>query len=232
MRIASLVLAVAVTLAWSACAQAQQAQGGLDSSAARIGYTIGQDFGANLKQSGIQLDLEALIRGLRDAATGAPSQLTEEQMQAAMEELDKVMAAQQAQQTTTDAKENLDEGQQFLANNAKQEGVTQLPSGLQYRILKEGDGATPTADSTVQTHYRGTLIDGTEFDSSYRRGEPATFGVGQVIAGWTEALQLMQVGDKWQIFVPANLAYGERGAGGTIGPNATLIFEIELLGIQ
>lgn len=232
MRFAIPAVAAALLLVMNASAHAQQAQGGLESSAARIGYTIGQDFGTNLKQSGIELDLEALIRGIRDAVAGNPSQLTDEQMQAAMAELDKIMAERQQQQMSTAAKDNLARGQQFLAENAKQEGVTVLPSGLQYRILKEGDGATPTAESVVQTHYRGTLIDGTEFDSSYRRGEPARFGVGQVIAGWTEALQLMQVGDKWQIFVPANLAYGEQGAGGAIGPNEALIFEIELLGVE
>lgn len=124
------------------------------------------------------------------------------------------------------------EGEKFLAENAKKPGVVTLPSGLQYKVLKEGTGATPTRKSTVTTHYKGTLIDGTEFDSSYSRGQPASFGVTQVIAGWTEALQLMKVGAQWELYLPSRLAYGERGAGGDIGPNETLIFLIELLNVR
>ena len=130
------------------------------------------------------------------------------------------------------AKENQEQGEAFLAENEKKEGVLTLPSGLQYQVVDAGTGDTPVATDTVVTHYRGTLIDGKEFDSSHRRGEPASFPVNRVIAGWTEALQLMQVGAKWELFIPPNLAYGERGAGREIGPNSTLIFEIELIGIQ
>ena len=130
------------------------------------------------------------------------------------------------------AKENQEQGETFLAENEKKEGVVALPSGLQYKVVDEGTGETPAATDTVVTHYRGTLIDGKEFDSSHRRGEPASFPVNRVIAGWTEALQLMQVGAKWELFIPPDLAYGERGAGREIGPHSTLIFEIELIGIQ
>ena len=128
--------------------------------------------------------------------------------------------------------ENQEQGETFLAENGKKEGVVSLPSGLQYKVVDEGTGETPAATDTVVTHYRGTLIDGKEFDSSHRRGEPANFPVNRVIAGWTEALQLMQVGAKWELFIPPDLAYGERGAGREIGPHSTLIFEIELIGIQ
>ena len=128
---------------------------------------------------------------------------------------------------------NQNEGETFLAENTKKDGVKTLPSGLQYKVVREGAGASPKATDKVTTHYRGTLLDGTEFDSSYRRNEPASFGVSQVIKGWQEALQLMKTGAKWQLFIPANLAYGEQGApGGTIGPNATLIFDIELISID
>jgi FKBP-type peptidyl-prolyl cis-trans isomerase FklB len=127
---------------------------------------------------------------------------------------------------------NVKEGETFLAANKKKEGVVTLPSGLQYKILKTGDGPKPTKDQTVKCHYRGTLIDGTEFDSSYKRGEPTEFPVGQVIKGWTEALQLMPVGSKWQLFIPSDLAYGPNGAGQMIGPNVTLIFDIELISIK
>ena len=131
-----------------------------------------------------------------------------------------------------EADKNMKEGETFLAENKNKEGVVTLPSGLQYKVITAGAGPTPKLTDTVTTHYRGTLIDGTEFDSSYKRNQPATFQVNGVIAGWTEALQLMHVGSKWQLFIPANLGYGARGAGGKIGPNATLIFDIELLAIK
>ena len=130
------------------------------------------------------------------------------------------------------AEENLSQGEAFLDENGKREGVITLPSGLQYEVMRDGNGDMPAATDTVVTHYRGTLIDGKEFDSSHRRGEPARFPVNRVIAGWTEALQLMKVGSKWKLFIPSSLAYGERGAGRAVGPNATLIFEVELLAIQ
>ena len=140
--------------------------------------------------------------------------------------------ARMAAKQNAEGGKNLKEGEAFLDENKKKEGVTTLPSGLQYKVLKSGAGKTPKATDKVTTHYRGTLIDGTVFDSSYDRGEPTTFPVGGVIRGWTEALQLMKEGDKWQLYVPAQLGYGERGAGGKIGPNTTLLFEIELLKVE
>jgi FKBP-type peptidyl-prolyl cis-trans isomerase FklB len=144
----------------------------------------------------------------------------------------KEMMAKQQELAKRLGEKNKKEGEAFLSENRKKEGIKALPSGLQYKVVKAGTGKKPKSTDTVTTHYRGTLIDGTEFDSSYRRGQPASFPVSGVIAGWTEALQLMEEGAKWQLFIPPNLAYGERGAGSQIGPNATLIFEIELISIQ
>ena len=147
-------------------------------------------------------------------------------------ELQKELMEKQAERNKQLAEKNKTEGEAFLAQNSKKEGVKTLPSGLQYKVIKEGTGKTPKADDTVVTNYRGTSIDGTEFDSSYKRGQPATFPVKGVIAGWTEALQLMKEGSKWELFIPSNLAYGERGAGNFIGPNAALVFEIELITVK
>jgi FKBP-type peptidyl-prolyl cis-trans isomerase FklB len=158
--------------------------------------------------------------------------LTEEQARTAIMELKKEIVQKQQEQMAALAGKNSAEGQAFLTKNKTAEGVVTLPSGLQYKILKAGEGKKPGLDDTVSCHYRGTLINGTEFDSSLKRNEPTSFPVKGVIKGWTEALQLMPVGSKWQLFVPPNLAYGERGAGGAIGPNATLIFEVELLSIK
>jgi len=158
--------------------------------------------------------------------------MTEEEIRESLSALQKELMEKQAEKTKLMGEKNKKEGEAFLAENKKKEGVVTLPSGLQYKVIKEGTGKQPSADATVETNYRGTLIDGTEFDSSYKRGQAATFPVNGVIAGWTEALQLMKEGAKWQLFVPANLAYGERGAGNVIGPNATLIFEVELISVK
>lgn len=198
----------------------------------KISYIIGQNIGRQMKNDELEIDVEVLARGLKDALAGAPSLLGEAEVQAAMQEFQQLMMAQDNDRAKTVSDKNKREGEEFLAANKAREGVVTLPSGLQYRVLQKGTGPSPKATDTVRTHYRGTLLDGTVFDSSYDRGQPASFGVNQVIAGWTEALQLMKVGDRWQVFVPASLAYGERGAGEDIGPNATLVFEIELLGIE
>ena len=181
----------------------------------KVSYIIGMDIGGNLKKQSIDIDPNILAKGIQDALGGAKSLLTDQEIQETMVAFQKEMMAKQAEV----AKKNKTEGESFLAENKKKEGVITLPSGLQYKIVKEGTGETPKLEDTVTVNYRGTLIDGTEFDSSYRRGQPATFSVKGVIAGWTEALQLMKVGSKWQLFVPSNLAYGERGAGRDIGPN-------------
>jgi FKBP-type peptidyl-prolyl cis-trans isomerase FklB len=198
----------------------------------RVSYGIGLNIGRDFKEQHINVDPDLLAQGIRDAMAGREPLLTDEQMQQAMMEFQQEMMAAQEKRMTEQTTKNQQEGEAFLAENAKKEGVIVLPSGLQYRVLEEGTGKSPTAQSMVTVHYRGRLLDGTEFDSSYERGEPATFPVSGVIPGWTEALQLMRTGAKWELYIPANLAYGERGAGQVIGPNAVLLFEVELLEIK
>jgi len=206
-------------------------------------YSIGLNAGRNMKQSlqsqGVDIDLKLLQKGIADGINGAKPALSEEEMQSVMTDLRKEMmakqqemAAKQQEKMKETGEKNKKEGAAFLEENKKKEGVKTTSSGLQYKVITEGKGKSPKETDTVSVNYKGTLIDGTEFDSSYKRGQPATFGVNQVIKGWTEALQLMKEGSKWQLFIPGELAYGERGApGGQIGPNAVLIFEVELLSI-
>jgi FKBP-type peptidyl-prolyl cis-trans isomerase FklB len=198
----------------------------------KVSYIIGTDIAKNLKKQGIDIDPELLFKGLKDAFTDQKLLLSDEEIQQVMSAFQQKMMAQQSKKAGELAEKNQKEGEAFLAANKKKDSVITLPSGLQYKVIAEGAGKMPTLNDTVTTNYRGTLIDGTEFDNSYKRGEPATFPVSGVIPGWTEALQHMKVGAKWQLFVPSNLGYGERGAGQTIGPNATLIFEVELLSIK
>ena len=198
----------------------------------KVSYGIGMSVGMSLKRDGIDVDTDLLLKGVRDTLSGGKTLLSDEEFRATLAALQKDLMDKKAEAAKQIADKNKKEGEAFLAENKKKEGVVVLPSGLQYKVLKAGDGKSPTIDNTVETHYRGTLIDGTEFDSSYKRGQTVTFPVGGVIPGWTEALQKMKVGDKWQLFVPSNLAYGERGAGAQIGPNATLIFEVELVSIK
>ncbi|MHB8864912.1 MAG: FKBP-type peptidyl-prolyl cis-trans isomerase [Pirellulaceae bacterium] len=190
-------------------------------------YGIGFNIGQNLKQDELDINPALIARGLIDALAGNKPALTEEQIQKALEEFQKILDQQAAQRAGKAAQE----GEAFLAENAKQEGVKTLPSGLQYKVLKEGTGPSPKETDTVRTHYHGTFINGKVFDSSVERGEPAEFPVNRVIPGWTEALQLMKVGDKWQLFIPSKLAYGKRGSPGGIPADSTLIFEVELLEI-
>lgn len=187
-------------------------------------YGLGLMIGKNLKDDGLEVDLTLLTRGLKDALSGADPKLTEDEINVAVRAFQTAMRKQRAEKHKR-------EGEAFLAANKKKDGVVTLESGLQYKVLKKGDGATPKLNDTVRTHYHGTLINGDVFDSSVKRGEPISFPVGGVIRGWTEALQLMKVGSKWQLFVPSSLAYGAQGRPG-IAPNATLIFEVELLGIE
>jgi FKBP-type peptidyl-prolyl cis-trans isomerase FklB len=198
----------------------------------KVSYTIGINIGNNVKQLPMEVDLDILMKGFKDAFSGNKPQLSEEEMRTVMTAFQKEMASKQAEVMKSQGDKNKKEGETFLAENKKKDGVKTLASGLQYKVIKEGTGKIPKATDKVSTHYQGTLIDGTEFDSSYKRGEPATFPVNGVIPGWTEALQLMKVGSKWQLFIPSKLAYGEKGAGPKIGPNATLIFTIELLAIK
>jgi FKBP-type peptidyl-prolyl cis-trans isomerase len=201
----------------------------------KISYLLGMDNGKNIQSMDIDIDIAAFQKGLQDGLTNADPQLSEDQIAEAIAAFEAQMNAKreemqqvQQQQTQAQAEANLAEGSAFLTENGAKEGVVTTDSGLQYKVLVAGSGAIPTADSTVEVHYAGRLLDNTEFDSSIKRGVPAQFGVTQVIAGWTEALQLMPEGSKWELYIPANLAYGPGGTG-PIGPNATLIFEVELL---
>jgi len=198
----------------------------------KVSYAIGLNVGRNLKRDSLEVDTSILLRGIKDAMAGGKTLLTDDEVRQVMTTLQADLRKKQAEKMQAATEANKKEGETFLAANKDKDGVVTLPSGLQYKILKEGTGPKPTATDSVVCNYRGTLLDGTEFDSSYKRGQPATFPVNGVIKGWTEALELMSVGSKWQLFVPAELAYGLRGApGGTIGPNATLIFEVELISI-
>ena len=204
----------------------------LKSERERISYSLGVEMGNNLKRQGIDLDVTLLTRGMQDVLSGGTLLLGEAEVREAVMAFQKdLMAKQQEAQKAASAKARA-EGETFLAANAKKDGVVTLPSGLQFKVITQGSGASPQASDTVSVHYRGRLIDGTEFDSSYRRNEPASFRVGGVIAGWTEALQLMKVGAKWELTIPSKLAYGDRGNSNVIPPGATLVFEIELLAIQ
>lgn len=194
----------------------------------KYSYAIGFQIGTGLKRDNADVDVEAIKQGIMDVLSGSKTKVSMEEMQAA------VMEFQKAQQAAAEAKGEKAKaaGEKFLADNKKKKGVKTLDSGLQYKVIKEGKGPKPQASDSVVAHYKGTLIDGTEFDSSYSRGQPATFGVNQVIKGWQEILPMMSTGSKWQVYIPSDLAYGPRGAGGKIGPNETLVFEIELLEVK
>ncbi|MDX1735787.1 MAG: FKBP-type peptidyl-prolyl cis-trans isomerase [Halioglobus sp.] len=203
----------------------------LESFEQRLSYGIAFSVGQRMAADNIPLDSDAFLQGIDDALKGQQPRLTPEEMQQEMQTYQQQVMAERAEAQQALAGANQAAAETFLAENAAREGVVVTESGLQYEVLEAGEGAKPGADDTVEVHYRGTLVDGTEFDSSYSRGEPVTFGVGQVIAGWTEALQLMSVGSKYKLAIPADLAYGAGGAGQVIGPNAALLFEVELLSI-
>jgi FKBP-type peptidyl-prolyl cis-trans isomerase FklB len=192
----------------------------------KLSYALGMSMASSLLQSGFtNIDAESFTQAFKDIMNNADTLVTEQ-------EADRLIRSYFAERQQEMLSKNLQEGREFLAENAKREGVVTLPSGLQYEILTESDGPKPSLTDKVKCHYQGTLIDGTVFDSSIRRGQPAVFGVNQVIKGWVEALQLMSVGSKWRLFIPSELAYGEQGAGKDIQPNSTLIFDVELLGIE
>lgn len=198
----------------------------------RTSYSLGLDLGSRLKAQEVEIDPDIFEKGLRDAFSGAQPAMTEDEVKETLTELQKDLVAKQHQRHKELSEGNKKEGDAFLEANKKKEGVKALPSGLQYKVIAEGKGKSPKDTDMVTVHYQGMLIDGTEFDSSHKRGEPATFPVKGVIKGWTEALQLMKEGSKWQIFIPSELAYGERGAGNVIGPNAVLIFDVELISVK
>ena len=203
----------------------------LEDATARVNYSVGYQIGGDFKRQGVELNAQAIVKGIEDALAGGETLMTPQEMRTTLVELKKKVTADQRKQMQAAAEKNLAEGKAFLADNGKKEGVKTLPSGLQYRIIQEGSGKSPNPGDPVTVHYRGTLIDGSEFDSSYSRGQPATFKCDRVISGWKEALPMMKEGAKWQLVIPPELAYGQRGAGSKIPPNSTLIFEVELLSI-
>jgi FKBP-type peptidyl-prolyl cis-trans isomerase FklB len=220
---------VGVFLLFDVCYAGEKPE--LKDQKAKDSYSLGYQYGETFKKQGIEVDPEVFVTGMREALGGKEPLMSREEIRETISGLQKRVFVVQQQQLREKAARNLEEGKAFLAKNAKKKGVKTLPSGLQYRVITEGAGASPKAGDTVTVHYRGTFLDGTEFDSSYKRGEPASFQVDGVIAGWTEALQLMKTGSNWELFVPSELAYGERGMG-RIPPNSTLIFEVELIAVK
>ncbi len=198
---------------------------------AKASYAIGMNLGNSLKKQSVDVDANLVAQGVKDAMGTGKTLLTEDEANAALAVLQASLKEKQKAKMEQAAEKNRTDGAAFLAANKAKPGVVTLPSGLQYKIITEGTGPKPKLEDSVQCNYRGMLIDGKEFDSSYKRGQPTTFPVNRVIPGWTEALQLMPVGSKWQLYIPSNLGYGAQGAGGDIGPNSTLIFDIELLAI-
>ncbi len=240
MKFRRIVVMIAISAVLSLAGQAfAEDAAPLKDKKEKISYSIGVDIGTTMKRQPFEVDPDLLAKGIKDSVSGGKMLMTDNEVRTTLMDLQKELQAKQQEQMKGQQEQmkkagekNKKDGEAFLAANAKKDGVKVLPSGLQYKVIASGKGAMPKATDTVETNYRGTLIDGTEFDSSYKRGQAATFPVNRVIPGWTEALQLMKVGDKWQLFIPPNLGYGERGAGGDIGPNATLVFEVELLGIK
>ena len=224
------LIAALMVITFTSCEgqkKSKETDGKLATEIDSVSYGIGSTIGRNLMKDGLEaINVDLLAKGIKETFEGKDTSVLS--AEAAQAVITAYIQAKQAKMQEA----NIAKGKEFLDNNSKQSGVITLPSGLQYTIIKEGTGPKPTAEDKVSTHYHGTLIDGKVFDSSVERGEPVSFPVNGVIPGWTEALQLMPVGSKWKLFVPSNLAYGERGAGGDIGPNETLIFEVELLAIE
>lgn len=231
-KILTIVMAVVLisSLVWTACEKKAEEKITLETETDQISYIMGVQTGKQLKTVPFEVNPDAFAMGIKDILTGNELAMTEGEMgSASMKFQEKMMAQQQA--PSPDAQKNLDEANAFLEENAKKSGVKVLPSGLQYKVIKNGTGKNPEATSKVKVHYRGTLLNGKEFDSSYKRNAPAELMLNQVIPGWTEGLQLMKKGSKWQLFIPPNLGYGARGSGADIPANSALIFEIELLEI-
>jgi FKBP-type peptidyl-prolyl cis-trans isomerase FklB len=227
-----LTICLAAVLVASIGLAQDKAQPQLKDQKEKASYSIGHELGASLKKGNMDVNTDTLMKGLKDGLSGAKSLLTEEQIKETMTAFQKEMMEKQAAAQKEAGEKNAAAGEKFLAENKTKEGVKTTASGLQYKVLKEGSGESPKETDTVVTNYKGTLLDGTEFDSSYKRNEPATFPVNRVIKGWTEALLLMKPGSKYQLFIPSALGYGERGVGKDIGPNSMLIFEVELLSIK
>jgi FKBP-type peptidyl-prolyl cis-trans isomerase FklB len=214
------------------CGQGMQEVTVLDNAQDSISYSIGTDIGKNLKKGAYPINVAALAQGVSDVMAEKELLLTDEEVKEMLNLYRKEAQAAQKKVQSEQGEKNMSEGPKFLEENKTKEGVVVLESGLQYKVITEGSGKTPKATDKVSVHYKGTLLNGKEFDSSYKRNQPAEFPVNGVIKGWTEALQLMKEGSKWMLYIPSDLAYGARGAGGDIGPNATLIFEVELLEVK
>lgn len=233
MRYLSVVLAVMLAVGTVACQEKKIVKSDIKDFKDSVSYSIGFDIGKNLTKNNIPINPRVFYAALREAMEDTTQLLTQDEMMGCMQKLQEDMMKQQAKKSEGEAKGNKDAGKKFLEENAKKEGVVVLPSGLQYKILESGKGKTPTKENKVKCHYKGTLIDGKVFDSSIDRGEPIEFSVGGVIKGWTEALQLMKEGDKWMLYIPSDLGYGDQGTpGGPIPPGATLIFEVQLLEVK
>ncbi len=198
----------------------------------KASYAIGLQIARSMKAQGVPLNVDAFAKGFQAGYSGAPALLSDEELQRTLQAFQQEMMKKQQQAIAAESAANREKGKAFLEANKAKDGVVELPSGLQYKVIKAGTGKKPKADSTVRVHYRGRLLDGTEFDSSFKRGQPAEFPVNSVIQGWTEALQLMQEGAEWELYIPASLAYGDQGAGGMIKPGSTLIFNVELLEVK
>ena len=226
-----LIAVLAVGLFFSAVSLYAAEETTLKTPKEKLSYIIGVQIGNDLKSQSMDVDPTLVNKGLQDSMSGNKLLISDQEAKDIIAAFQKERATKMAEEKKSVGEKNKQEGAAFLAENKKKEGVKTLPSGLQYKVIKEGTGKTPKASDTTVVQYKGTLVNGTEFDSSYKRGEPATFPVSGVIKGWTEALQLMKEGSTWQIVVPAELAYGEQGAG-PIGPNAVLIFEVELISIK
>jgi FKBP-type peptidyl-prolyl cis-trans isomerase len=225
------VILTAAAIWFGACAK-DQGKTELKTDSEKVSYVLGQNVGGSLKEIEAEIDLAAFMQGLRDTLGGRQSLLSEDEAEQVMQAFSVRRQAEYQKKAEELAEKNQTEGQEFLEQNKNKAGVKTTASGLQYEVLQEGSGPRPKATDQVTVHYRGTLLDGQEFDSSYKRGEPTTFPLNRVISGWTEGVQLMKVGSKYKFYIPSQLAYGERGAGDVIGPNATLIFEVELVGIK
>jgi FKBP-type peptidyl-prolyl cis-trans isomerase len=230
----SVALSALVVLTFNACGDSQESKSStktISSEKDKVGYSIGSQIGKQLLDTKDEINREALILGINDALDAKELKITAQEMQKTMQAFRAKMQAKSMEKRKASLEVNKKEGETFLAANKTKEGVVTLPSGLQYKVITQGTGKTPSATDTVETNYKGTLINGTEFDSSYKRGQTASFPVNGVIKGWTEALQLMKEGGKWELYIPSALAYGEQGAAPVIPPNSALIFEVELLQI-
>jgi FKBP-type peptidyl-prolyl cis-trans isomerase FklB len=226
------ILRIALSSALIMGVAGQAISADMKSTKQKTSYAIGVNMSNNLKSLGPEIDIDALVEGLANGMKGGKLKMSDEEMQKTLMAFQEKITKKRTMAQDKAKSGNLEAGKKFLAENKKKKGVVTTKSGLQYKVIKSGKGGkSPTATETVTTHYRGTLIDGTEFDSSYARKKPTSFPVNGVIKGWTEALQLMKPGDKWKLFIPADLAYGDRGAGAKIGPGSTLIFDIELIKI-